>query len=167
MLDRLDFLLRARLHGAARGVGIAFAAVLGVSLLFFFLWGNGRVARIVYFPAADGRGQVAEMRYVTRHAGTEASVQELVNSILLGPTNPDAERLFARGAVVSAVMVSGRTVYLDLTPQVLMDDPETHRKGQAAFDILTRSLRRNFPRFTDVVYLIDGQVPHFPDKKKI
>ena len=167
MLDRFDFLLRMRLHGAARGVGIAFASVLGVSLLCFFLWGNGRVARILYFPASAGRGQVAEMRYVTRHPGLEASVQEMVNSVLLGPTNPDAERLFARGAVVSAVMVSGRTLYLDLTPQVLMDDPETHRRGQEAFDILTRSLRRNFPRFADVVYLIDGQVPHFPDKKKI
>jgi len=167
VLDRFDFLLRMRLHGAARGIGITFGAVLAFSLACFFLWGNGRVARILYFPAADGRGQVAEMRYLSRHPGLEASVQELVNSVLLGPTSPDAERLFARGAVVSAVMVNGATVYLDLTPQVLMDDPETHRRGQEAFDILTRSLRRNFPRFTDVVYLIDGQVPHFPEKKKI
>jgi hypothetical protein len=167
VLDRVDFLLRMRLHGAARGVGIAFGAVLAVSLLCFFTWGNGRVARILYFPAAEGGGRVAEMRLVTRHAGLEASVRELVDSVLLGPTSPGAERLFARGAVVSAVMVSGRTVYLDLTPQVLMDDPETHRRGQEAFDILTRSLRRNFPRFGEVIYLIDGQVPHFPDKKKI
>lgn len=167
MLDRLDFILRMRLRGAARGVGVAFGAVLVVSLLLFFLAGNGRVARILYFPAATGGGQVAEMRFVTRHPGVEASVEETANNVLLGPTSPDAKRLFARGAVVSAVMVSGRTLYLDLTPQVLADDPEAHRRGQEALDILTRSLRRNFPRFNEVVYLIDGQVPHFPEKKKI
>ena len=32
---------------------------------------------------------------------------------------------------------------------------------------LTRSLRMNFPRFTEVIYLIDGQVPSFAEKKKI
>lgn len=167
MLDRLDFLLRIRLRGAAGGVGIALGATLVASLLFFLLVGNGRVGRILYFPATAGNGQVAEMRFVTRHSSLEASVEETANNVLLGPTSPDAERLFARGAVVTAVMVSGRTLYLDLTPQVLMDDPEAPRKGQEAFAILTRSLRRNFPRFTEVVYLIDGQVPHFPEKKKI
>jgi hypothetical protein len=167
VLDRLDFLLRMRLHGAARGVGVAFGAVLALSLLLFFLAGHGRVARILYFPASTGSGQVAEMRFVTRHPGVEASVEETVNNVLLGPTSPDAERLFARGALVSAVMVSGRTLYLDLTPQVLVDDPETHRRGQEALAILTRSVRRNFPRFREVVYLIDGQVPHFEEKKKI
>jgi hypothetical protein len=167
VFDRLDFLLRMRLRGAARGVGIAFGAVLAVSLLFFFLWGDGRVARILYFPASAGSGQVAEMRFVTRHHTLEASVEETVNNVLLGPTNPAAERLFARGAVVTAVMVSGRTLYLDLSAQVLVDDPDIHRKGPDALDVLTRSLRRNFPRFSDVVYLIDGQVPHFPEKKKI
>jgi len=167
VLDRLDSILRMRLRGAAGGAGIAFGAVLVVSLLFFFLWGNGRVGRILYFPATAGRGQVAEMRFMPRHSSLEASVEETANNVLLGPTSPDAQRLFARGALVSAVMVSGRTLYVDLTPQVLIDDPEAPRKGQDALAILTRSLRRNFPRFTEVVYLIDGQVPHFPEKKKI
>ena len=167
MFDRLDFLLRMRLRGAAGGVGIAFGAVLVVSLLFFLLWGNGRVGRILYFPATAGSGQVAEMRFMPRNSSLEASVEETANNVLLGPTSPDAERLFARGALVGAVMVSGRTLYVDLTPQVLIDDPETPKKGPEALAILTRSLRRNFPRFTEVVYLIDGQVPHFPEKKKI
>ena len=167
MLDRLDFILRMRLRGAAAGVGMTLGAALVVSLLLFFLWGNGRVGRILYFPAATGGGQVAELRFVPRHSSLEASVEETANNVLLGPTSPNAERLFARGAVVTAVMASGRTLYLDLTPQVLIDDPEVPRKGQEALAILTRSLRLNFPRFADVVYLIDGQVPHFPEKKKI
>ena len=66
--------------------------------------------------------------------------------MLLGPTRHDALRLFPRGATVTAVMVSGRTLYLDLTPQILVDDPEVPLKGPEALAALTRSLRLNFPR---------------------
>ena len=110
---------------------------------------------------------VAEMRYVPRHASVEESVEEAADNVLLGPTRHDALRLFARGATVTAVMVSGRTLYLDLTPQILVDDPEVPLKGPDALSALTRSLRLNFPRFSEVVYFIDGQVPSFEEKKKI
>ncbi|HET6451806.1 MAG TPA: hypothetical protein VFI08_10860 [Spirochaetia bacterium] len=167
MLDRFDFILRMRLRGPAAGVGIAFAAVLVVALGLFFLFGNSRVPRILYFPAAGGSRTLAELRMVPRHAGLEAGVAETADSVLLGPTRPDAQRLFARGATVTAVMLSGHTVYVDLTPQVLEDDPEVPLSTEAALDVLTRCLRKNFPRFTRVVYLIDGQVPRFAEKKKI
>jgi hypothetical protein len=167
VLDRFDFLLRMRLRGASAVVGAVFVATLAVSLALFFLFGNSRVARILYFPAAGGSRVLAEFRLVPRRAGMEANVEETADSVLLGPTRPDAQRLFARGATVSAVMLSGRTLYLDLTPQILEDDPEVPLKGEAALAVLTRSLRLNFPRFTQVVYLIDGQIPRFAEEKKI
>jgi len=40
-------------------------------------------------------------------------------------------------------------------------------KGPNALSALTRSIRMNFPRFTEVIYFIDGQAPRFPEKKKI
>jgi len=167
VLDRLDFLLRMRLRGAAAAVGVALAATLLVSLSLFLLVGNTRVARILYFPSASGSRILAEMRLVPREAGMEASVKETADSVLLGPSRPDAQPLFARGATVSAVMLSGRTVYLDLTPQILEQDPEVPLPCDQALTVLTRALQLNFPRFTQVVYLIDGQVPHFAEKKKI
>ena len=166
MLDRFDFLLRMRLRGTPAVIGAAFVGTLGVSLLLFFLLGNSRVGRILYFPSPSGR-IVAEMRYVPRHPSVEESVEEAANNVLLGPTRHDALRLFARGATVTAVMVSGRTLYVDITPQILVDDPEVPLKGPDALSALTRSLRLNFPRFSEVVYLIDGQVPKFAEKKKI
>jgi sugar lactone lactonase YvrE len=70
-------------------------------------------------------------------------------------------------ATVTAVMVSGRTLYIDLAPQILVEDPEVPVKGPEALAALTRSLKLNFPRFADVVYLIDGQAPRFGEKKNI
>ena len=166
MLDRLDFFLRVRLRGTPAAIGGAFIGVLGVSLLLFFLFGNARIGRVLYFPSASG-GVVAELRYVPRHSTVEENVAEAVDNVLLGPTRHDALRLFARGATVTAVMVSGRTLYLDLTPQILVDDPEVPLKGPAALAALTRSLRMNFPRFSEVIYFIDGQAPRFEEKKNI
>ncbi len=101
------------------------------------------------------------------HRTLEENVQETADNVLLGPTRHDALRLFPRGATVSAVMVSGRTLYLDLTSQILVDDPEVPLKGPEALAAFTRSLKLNFPRFVEVVFFIDGQTPRFPEKKKI
>jgi len=167
VLDRIDFLLRMRLRGASSIVGAVFGGVLLLSVALFLAFGNARVPRILYFPSQSGARTLAELRYVPRHGGLEASVAEAADNVLLGPTRPDAQRLFAAGATVAAVMVSGRTLYVDLTPQVLNEDPEVPLSASDALPVLTRCLRLNFPRFSRVVYLIDGQVPRFPEKKKI
>ncbi len=156
-----------RLRGSPAAIGTAFAATLVVSLLLFLVFGNARVGRILFFPSQPPGRIVAEMRLVPRHRTLEENIQEAADNVLLGPTRHDALRLFARGARVTAVMVSGRTLYLDLTSQVLVDDSEVPLKGQDALAALTRSLRLNFPRFAQVVYFIDGQAPRFEEKKKI
>jgi hypothetical protein len=138
-----------------------------VSIALFFFFGDSRVARILYFPSEPQGRIVAELRFVPRHRTLEENVQETADNVLLGPTRHDALRLFPRGATVTAVMVSGRTLYIDLTPQVLQEDPEVRLRGTEALAALTRSLKQNFPRFADVVFLIDGQAPRFQEKKKI
>jgi hypothetical protein len=167
VLDRLDFLLRMRLRGTPAAVGAAFIGTLVVSLVLFFLFGDSKVSRILFFPSQLPGRIVAEMRFVPRHQTLEANVQEIADNELLGPARHDALRLFPRGATVIAVMVSGRTLYLDLTPQILVDDPEVPLKGPQALAALTRSLKLNFPRFAEVVFFIDGQAPIFTEKKKI
>ena len=106
------------------------SASLVVSLLLFFLLGNatGRPHPLLSLAA----GSAASWRRCAsfpRHATLEENVQEAADNVLLGPTRHDALRLFPRGATVTAVMVSGRTLYLDLTPQILVDDPEVPAEG--------------------------------------
>jgi hypothetical protein len=156
-----------RFRGTAAAIGVAFTGTLVVSALLFFLLGNSRVARILFFPSQPAGRIVAEMRFVPRHATLEENVQETADNVFLGPTRHDALRLFPRGATVTAVMVSGRTLYLDVTHQILIEDPEVPLKGAEALAAFARSLKQNFPRFAEVVFFIDGQAPHFPEKKQI
>lgn len=167
MLDRLDFILGMRLPKRPAIVGAVFLGVLALSLLLFLLLGNGQVHRVLFFPAESGRRLLAEERFLPRHRSLEQSVSELAESVFLGPTRHDAVRLFPRGGSVIVALVHGRTLYLDLSSQLLADDPEVPLKGQDALDALARSIRYNFPRLGEVVFYIDGQLPRFPDKKNI
>jgi hypothetical protein len=59
----------------------------------------------------------------------------------------------------------GRTLYLDLSPDLLQADPDVPLGTQDALALLERTLRFNFPRIREVVFYIDGQVPRFSEKK--
>ena len=167
MLDRLDFLLQTRVRGRPRTIGAIFLGVLVFSLLLFLLEGNAKVVRVLFFPVQGGRGMVAEERLLPRHRMLEQDVTELAEGVLLGPTRHDALRIFPRGASVLSSLVRGRTLYLDLSPRLLVEDPEVPLKGEEALAALSRSIKFNFPRLREVVFFIDGQTPRFPEKKNI
>jgi hypothetical protein len=167
VLDRLDFILRTRLRGRPLVLGAAFLGVLFFSLLLFLLAGNGKAVRVLFFPAQTGRGMVAEERLLPRHRILEQDVAELAEGVLLGPTRHDALRIFPRGGSVLSSLVHGRTLYSDLSPRLLVDDPEVPLKGEDALAALARSIRFNFPRVRQIVFFIDGQIPRFPEKKNI
>ncbi len=167
MFRNVDFILSMRLRGKAAIAGYVILGALLVSVLAFLIAGNGRVERVLYFPRDHGTGLVAEPRFLTRQRGLEGNITELVNSTLLGPSRPDAARLFPRGATVRAAMLRGHTLYLDLTSRVLDTDPEVPLAVPNAVDVLGKSIRLNFPRVREIDLYIDGQIPRFPDKKKI
>jgi hypothetical protein len=167
VLDRFDFITRMRVRGTPAVLGIVFLGVLAVSVGLYFLVGNSRSSRVLFFPTQDGRRLVAEERMVPRHRAAEQNVTELVEGVLLGPARQDAARLFPRGGRVLSAMAAGRELFVDLSPQILLVDREVPLAGDAALAALRRTIRFNFPRFREVVFYIDGQAPVFPGEKKI
>jgi hypothetical protein len=168
VFDRFDFILKIRLARRSAILGLVLLGTLLVSLGLYFIFGNALVPRVLYFPSRAGRhGLVAEQRFVPRHGIVVKDVTELADGVLLGPSRYDAVRLFPRGVSVTAAMLDGGTLYIDLSPQALSADPEVPVTGMDALQALGRTLRFNFPRIRGVVFFIDGQLPRFPDKKKI
>lgn len=162
MLDRLDFLLRLRLRGKPATIGAVLLGVLVVSLLLFFLFGNAKVSRVLYFPGLSGQRLVGEERLIPRQGTLVAEITQTAEEVLLGPARNDALRLFPRGGRVIAAFVEGRTIIMDLSPLVLLADPEVPLRGSAALDALRKSLLFNFPHLREVDFFIDGQPPRFP-----
>lgn len=167
MLDRYDFLLRMRVRGRPAILGGVLILLFVVSFLLFLLAGNGKTGRVLFFPAQTGSAMVAEERLLPRHGTLEQDAAELAEGVLLGPTRHDALRIFPRGGSVLSSLAHGRTLYLNLSPRLLALDPEVPLKGEEALAALARSIRFNFPQLRQIVFFIDGQIPHFREKKNI
>ena len=145
MFDRFDFILRMRVGRRPAIVGITFLGVLLLSLALYLFVGNRMVSRVLYFPGDSGRhGLVAEQRFVPRQDTQEKDIGELAAGILLGPTRAHSLRLFPRGGQVVASMISGRTLYLDLSQMCSVPDADVPVSGEDALRDLEKSIRFNF-----------------------
>ena len=167
VLSRFDFILQARLKGRPAMAGGAFAGALLLSVLLFLLLGNGKVARVLFFPAGHGTRLAAEQRLLPRHHSLDDDVRELVEGVVLGPMRHDLARVFPRGSAVRAIVVRSRTLYVELNPLAALPDPETPLTGAASAEALARSVRANFPRLREVVVFIDGQALQGSEQKRI
>jgi hypothetical protein len=165
-LDKLDFILKARVRGRSAIVGCVFAGTLAVSLLVFFLVGNAQVSRVLFFPRDRAPGVASETRLLPRHRTVEAEVRELVEGVLLGPAGHDLARLFPKGVAVRSVLTRRGSLWLDLSPSILAEDSSLALTGAEAFDLLRKTIRQNFPRLRDITLFIDGQEPRFSEGKK-
>jgi hypothetical protein len=169
---RLDFILKARLSGRPAIVGGTLIGALAVSLLLFFLLGNGKVQRVLFFPDMRGSRLVAEQRSLPRHRGLEEEARELVEGFLLGPLHPELARAFPRGATVQSLVVRNGVLFVDISAAAALPDPEVPMQAREALEALARAIRANFPRVRKVQATIGGQVPAVralpaEEKKKI
>jgi hypothetical protein len=166
VLDRFDFLTRIRLPRRTATAGLVALGALALSIALFFAFGNGRARRVLFFPRDDGRGVLAEERFLPNRHGLEGNLHELVDGEILGPTRQDASLLFPRDMTVRGLFVRSRVLYLDISPELVLAGPGYPLTGKQAIDLLTRSIRFNFPGVRDVVLTIDGQAPRFAEKNR-
>jgi hypothetical protein len=167
VIDRFGFISRLRLGRRQLSVGIIFLAVICVSLAFFFMMGDRRGKRVLFFPADQTGGLVAEERFLPNRGNVEMDLEELVNGVILGPVNHDSSRLLPRDTTVRVLFLRGRILYLDLSADVVLAGREYPLRGEEALAALRKTIIFNFPRVREVFFLVDGQIPNFGEKKKI
>ncbi len=166
MLDRLDFLRRIRLDRKQMAVGLVFLGVLALSLALAFTVGGARARRVVVFPAAGSARIVAEERYLPNHHDLEKNLRELVDGEILGPAARGSALLFPRDVTVRSLFVRSRVLYMDLSPELVLEGPEQPLHGEQALAVLEKSIRFNFPHVRSVVFTVGGQVPRFSAEEK-
>lgn len=167
MFNRPAFLDSVHVGRPAAVAGFSLFGVLALSLLVFFIWGNGRVKRVLFFPLEISGRLVSEERMLANHHNLEADLRELVDEEILGPERHDAALLIPRELTVRSLFVRSRVLYLDLSADFVTAGPDYPLRGKEALDAMRRSINFNFPRVREVAVTIDGQEPRFPEKKKI
>jgi hypothetical protein len=150
--------------GLARRTKIAgglFLGVLAVSLLLYFLVGNAKVTRVLFYPHQGSKELVSESRDLPAHHDLEEDIRALVEEEILGPVSHDAALLFPRDVEVQSILVRGRTLFIDFSGQLALAGDRLNLRGAEAISALRRAITFNFPRIAELTVTIEGQVPRF------
>ncbi|TVQ40246.1 MAG: hypothetical protein EA384_03770 [Spirochaetaceae bacterium] len=139
-------------------LGVAFA----VSLTWMLMTNSHRAQRILFFPGQIDTRLQGEVRVVPRYGNTEDDVKVLVKEVILGPADLSRTRVVARETEVRALLVRGRTVYIDLDPRAMFLQEQLSLNLEEAFAAIRRTIGYNFHRIQDVVITVDGQLPWQP-----
>ena len=159
MLDSLRAITQIRFTRRASALASVFAGVAIISVLAFFLFGNSRAKRVLFFPIEGGLA--AEQRFLPNHMETEQDMAELVREEILGPVRHDALRLMSKDVVLQSLFVRNHLAYIDLSPELFLEGAGYALHAEAALTVLKKALRFNFPHIREVVFTVDGQIPSF------
>ena len=133
-------------------------------LVFFFLLSMalyllvpGALTRtILRFPAEISHRVVPEARSLPFNWDTEHNAELVVREILLGPARHDHLRLFSRQASVLFVLLRNGSLYVDLSKESFIPDPDAIYSPVKALAILKATLMDNFKGLSNVKISVGG-----------
>ena len=144
-------------------IGAILLVSMCVSMVLFFAVGNNRAYRTLFFPSADREASViglaGERRRVPAHRMLQDNVDQLVQELILGPSDPALRPLLGPGTRLIAVVAAGRDLYVNLTADLVLSPGSLPPEEQ--IQALASNLEYNFPRIRRTYVLIDGQPPDF------
>lgn len=143
------------------GLALLIAAFL-ISLIWMLIVTHDRAERILFFPGHINPRLHGEARIVPRHGDLERDVDEVVKELFLGPADLSMGRVVPQEAEVRALMVRGRTVYIDLEPRIMFLQDQLNLSLEEAFEAIGQTIQYNFRGVRNVVITVNGQLPGQP-----
>jgi len=135
----------------------AWGFLLLLSLLLFLFLPGKLVRTVLRFPDSISRQLSAEVRALPFTWETEHNIELMVREVLLGPAQYSHLRLFSREAQLRSVLVRGDTLYMDLSKEAFLPDPDVVYSPQMALDVLRSTLMDNFPGVSHVFISVGGE----------
>ena len=134
-------------------------ALLGlVFVISFVSWAVGSAFEeaVLFFPDAKGQPR-GELREIPHSRGVEARADLIASEILLGPKSLSLYPAFPQGVRLETVMYRRGRLYVDISPEAALEDPNSLKYGIAA---LERSLKTALPGMKRLSLTIGGQEPY-------
>jgi hypothetical protein len=116
-----------------------------------------QVARVLYFSSPDGRGLVAETRFLPRPEGTETDIRAVIDALIAGPQCGATSAWPPDVALQDLFLGPDGTAYANFGASLHWLLPAGDACEWAVVASLTRTLCENFPRIRGVRMQIDGQ----------
>lgn len=138
----------------------ALAALVVVFLLSLslYLFLPGKLVRVVFqFPDEITKNLSREVRSLPFTWEQEHDVELAVREILLGPARHNHLRLFSREARLRSVLVRNEKVYIDLSKEAFLPDPDVIYSPTVALEVLKATLMDNFAGVFQVMISVGGE----------
>ncbi len=152
LIRKRPYLLWAALFGASLLLGLA----------FFFLFPVRQTERYLFFPENITGKLNGESRLVPWQPTLELAIHALIAEELLGPERLRDQRVAPVDTRVQALLVRKDHVYIDFSTEMVTASDQIQESVERAIEILTHTVRFNFPEIRQVTVTIDGQLPGQP-----
>ncbi len=133
-----------------------------VAFFSFSLSHFSREKHLVFFLEYQKGTLAGEVRSIPWKYSLEDRVLGLVEELLWGPMDPRFQRVFPLGSKVQSLLIRGRNLYIDLSPDVLFASEDIRVGWDERFRILRKTLSFNYPRFKQIFLTVNGQLPGNP-----
>lgn len=127
--------------------------VFGISFMLFLSKGQGRRYSFI-FPSAESGKEVIETRYL-RPVENKSDVRVYIDEILLGSQIERTKKLFSRGTKVLSCFQSDKTLYLDLSSDLIYEGGDVIAI-QDGIELLKKNIRMNFANISEIQVFVDG-----------
>jgi len=136
-----------------------------LSLVLYIFTGSSYVNRVLFFPAEGSLHLAGELRRLPKSARDEENIKLVVDELILGPVELSLKKLLPKHTTVRTCMLRDRTVYLDLSPELIVNTEGTELSVDESLFGIEQSIRFNFPGVERVIFFIDGEIydPEPPD----
>lgn len=138
----------------------ALSALVFVFLLslLLYLFVPGKLVRVVLrFPDEITKTLSSEARSLPFLWDREHDIELTVREILLGPARHNHLRLFSREAKLRSVLVRNEKVYIDLSKEAFLPDPDVIYSPTVALEVLKATLKDNFAGVSQVMISVGGE----------
>lgn len=124
------------------------------SLVCFLLKGQGTRYSFI-FPSAESGKEVIETRYL-RKIENKDEIRVYIDEILLGSQIERTKKLFSRDTKVLSCFKSGKTLYLDLSPDLIYESGDVIAI-QDGIELLKKNIRMNFANISEIQVFVNGK----------
>lgn len=135
---------------------VAFVAVFLLSLAFFLVQPRQLEKRIILFPDVRTGVIIPEYRYIARDSNQSQVVKSLVNAVIAGPQDITLGKVFPDGTEIKAVHAWQGKVLISVSALAQEDSERVVLPPRERFQLLSRTIRQNWPFTGEIAYIIDG-----------
>ncbi len=136
-----------------------FVFILGFSLLFFFLFGNNKAGRVLFFTDEITGDITGEVRQISLRNSQEDNIEFLLKELILGPVKLSNTRVIPGKTRLKSVLLRNGTLYIDFSRDIIFIENDVSLNFTKILDVIQRTIRFNFPEINEITILVDGEVP--------